>query len=65
MSSFNMVLIEEADANFLLVYFNILKELIPKKQEALKAIVKQHGDTIIGQISVSSVVGGMRGLNCM
>jgi hypothetical protein len=43
----------------------VLKEIVPKKQEALKAIVKEHGDVVIQQMTVGSVVGGMRGLNCM
>jgi len=44
---------------------SVLKELVPKKQASLKAIVKDHGDKVIQNITVSSVVGGMRGLNCM
>jgi len=43
----------------------VLKDIVPKKQEALKSIVKEHGDVVIQQMTVSSVVGGMRGLNCM
>lgn len=41
-----------------------LRDLIPAKRELLKQ-VKAHGDSSIGTVTVSSVIGGMRGLKSM
>ncbi|KAF5013692.1 hypothetical protein F66182_15159, partial [Fusarium sp. NRRL 66182] len=41
-----------------------LKEVIPEKRELLKQ-VKARGDEVIGNVTISSVIGGMRGLKAM
>jgi citrate synthase len=41
-----------------------LKEVIPAKRELLKQ-VKERGEEVIGDVKVSSVLGGMRGLKSM
>jgi citrate synthase len=41
-----------------------LKEVIPEKRELLKQ-VKARGDEKIGDVTISSVIGGMRGLKAM
>lgn len=41
-----------------------LKEVIPEKRELLKQ-VKARGDEVIGDVKISSVIGGMRGLKAM
>ncbi|XP_059814298.1 citrate synthase, mitochondrial-like [Hypanus sabinus] len=40
----------------------VLADLIPKEQSRIKAFKQQHGKTIIGQISIDMVYGGMRGM---
>ncbi|KAL6561120.1 hypothetical protein OROMI_016721 [Orobanche minor] len=39
-----------------------LKELIPKQQERLKKLKKEHGKVELGNITVDMVLGGMRGM---
>ncbi|KAJ5484864.1 2-methylcitrate synthase [Penicillium diatomitis] len=41
-----------------------LKEVIPAKRELLQK-VKAQGDEVIGEVKVSNVIGGMRGLKAM
>jgi len=40
-------------------------ELIPQKQEEIKAFRSKHGETKIGEINVNMVYGGMRGMKAM
>ncbi|KZT67719.1 citrate synthase [Daedalea quercina L-15889] len=42
-----------------------LEEVIPAKQARLKQLKTEHGQTVIGDIKVEHVVGGMRGLKAM
>ncbi|KAJ3522834.1 hypothetical protein NM688_g8817 [Phlebia brevispora] len=42
-----------------------LQEVIPAKQEQLKALKKQHGQASLGEVKVEQVIGGMRGLKAM
>lgn len=39
-----------------------MEEIIPKAQDDLKAFNKEMGKTIIGEVTVSQVIGGMRGM---
>jgi len=39
--------------------------LIAARQEEVKAFNKEHKDTVIGQVTVGQVLGGMRGLPAM
>jgi citrate synthase len=41
-----------------------LKEVIPEKRELFKQ-VKARGDEVIGDVTISSVIGGMRGIKAM
>ncbi|XP_064647319.1 citrate synthase, mitochondrial-like isoform X2 [Lineus longissimus] len=43
----------------------VMKELIPKHQEEVKAFRQQHGNTKIGEITVDMVYGGMRTMKSM
>ncbi|KAI9887884.1 MAG: hypothetical protein M1823_000272 [Watsoniomyces obsoletus] len=42
-----------------------LREIIPAKRDLFKSIKKQHGSTVLGEVSVDNLLGGMRGLKCM
>ncbi|KZT09422.1 citrate synthase [Laetiporus sulphureus 93-53] len=42
-----------------------LEEVIPPKQERLKQLKAQHGATVIGDVKVEQVIGGMRGVKAM
>ncbi|KAF5365614.1 hypothetical protein D9758_003214 [Tetrapyrgos nigripes] len=42
-----------------------LEEVIPQKQQHLKRLKAEHSDTVIGDVKVASVIGGMRGLRAM
>ncbi len=42
-----------------------VEEQIPKRVELLKYIKKNHGSDVVGEITVDSVIGGMRGLKSM
>ncbi|KJA20230.1 hypothetical protein HYPSUDRAFT_68631 [Hypholoma sublateritium FD-334 SS-4] len=42
-----------------------LKEIIPAKQEQLKKLKAEHGDTVVGEVKVENIIGGMRGLKAM
>ncbi|KAH6918655.1 citrate synthase [Coprinopsis sp. MPI-PUGE-AT-0042] len=42
-----------------------LKEIIPAKQEQLKKLKTEHGSTVIGDVKVENLIGGMRGLKAM
>ena len=39
-----------------------MEEVVAKRQTEVKEFVKEHGKTVIGEVNVSQVVGGMRGL---
>ncbi|KAG8129446.1 putative Citrate synthase protein, partial [Naja naja] len=41
---------------------DVLANMIPKEQARLKSFRQQHGNTVIGQITVDMVYGGMRGM---
>ena len=41
-----------------------LKEVIPEKRELFKQ-VKERGEEVIGEVKISNVIGGMRGLKSM
>uniref|UniRef100_A0A8C5QHH6 Citrate synthase n=1 Tax=Leptobrachium leishanense TaxID=445787 RepID=A0A8C5QHH6_9ANUR len=41
---------------------DVLSNLIPKEQARIKNFKQQHGKTVIGQITVDMVYGGMRGM---
>jgi len=40
----------------------ILAEKIPKEQERIKGFRKQHGATVVGDVTVDMMYGGMRGI---
>ncbi|KIM49193.1 hypothetical protein M413DRAFT_438358 [Hebeloma cylindrosporum] len=42
-----------------------LKEAIPIKQEQLKKLKAEHGNTVVGDVKVDNIIGGMRGLKAM
>ncbi|XP_057559715.1 citrate synthase, mitochondrial [Hippopotamus amphibius kiboko] len=41
---------------------DILADLIPKEQAKIKTFRQQHGKTVVGQITVDMMYGGMRGM---
>ncbi|OWK16579.1 CS, partial [Cervus elaphus hippelaphus] len=41
---------------------DILADLIPKEQTRVKTFRQQHGKTVVGQITVDMMYGGMRGM---
>ncbi|KAF9792796.1 citrate synthase [Thelephora terrestris] len=45
--------------------FDTLKELVPEKQESLKKFKAEHGSTVIGEVKVENLIGGMRGLKAL
>ncbi|KAF8628466.1 hypothetical protein AX15_003978 [Amanita polypyramis BW_CC] len=42
-----------------------LQEVIPVKQEQLKKLKLEHGQSIVGDVKVENIIGGMRGLKAM
>ncbi|TFK29870.1 citrate synthase [Coprinopsis marcescibilis] len=42
-----------------------LEDIIPAKQEQLKKLKTEHGQTVVGDIKIENIVGGMRGLKAM
>ncbi|KAI5478298.1 citrate synthase [Pseudohyphozyma bogoriensis] len=42
-----------------------LAEVIPERQEYAKSLRKEHGDKVLGQVTVEQVFGGMRGIKAM
>ncbi|TFK42653.1 citrate synthase-like protein [Crucibulum laeve] len=42
-----------------------LQEVIPVKQEQLKRLKLEHSQTVIGDVKVENLIGGMRGLKAM
>ncbi|THH20674.1 hypothetical protein EW146_g703 [Bondarzewia mesenterica] len=42
-----------------------LQEVIPAKQEQLKRIKSEHSQTVVGDVKVENIIGGMRGLKSM
>ncbi|KAL4068050.1 citrate synthase-like protein [Scleroderma citrinum] len=42
-----------------------LQEVIPPKQEQLKRLKAEHGQTVVGDVKVENIIGGMRGLKAM
>jgi len=42
-----------------------LQEVIPAKQEQLKRLKAEHSQTVVGDVKVENIIGGMRGLKSM
>ncbi|KAI6117701.1 citrate synthase [Pisolithus croceorrhizus] len=42
-----------------------LREVIPPKQEQLKRLKAEHAQTVVGDVKVENIIGGMRGLKAM
>ena len=42
-----------------------LAEMVPAMREQVKAVLAEHGDKKISDVSVSQAYGGMRGVKCM
>ncbi|KAH8833818.1 citrate synthase [Flagelloscypha sp. PMI_526] len=42
-----------------------LQEIIPVKQEQLKKLKAEHAQTVVGEVKVENIIGGMRGLKAM
>jgi citrate synthase len=42
-----------------------LASKIPAYQERAMKLVKEHGDKVIGEVNISQVFGGMRGIKCL
>jgi len=42
-----------------------LQEVIPVKQEQLVKLRAEHGDTVVGDVKVENILGGMRGIKAM
>ncbi|KAH9997208.1 citrate synthase [Russula vinacea] len=42
-----------------------LQEVIPAKQEQLKRLKSEHSHTVVGNVKVENIIGGMRGLRSM
>ncbi|KAJ7452495.1 citrate synthase [Mycena galericulata] len=42
-----------------------LQEVIPGKQEQLKKLKTEHAQTVIGDVKVENIIGGMRGIKAM
>ncbi|KAF5315976.1 hypothetical protein D9611_004631 [Ephemerocybe angulata] len=42
-----------------------LQEVIPAKQEQLKKLKSEHSQTVVGDVKVENIIGGMRGLKAM
>ncbi|KAJ7774753.1 citrate synthase-like protein [Mycena metata] len=42
-----------------------LQEVIPAKQEQLKKLKAEHSQTVVGDVKVENIIGGMRGIKAM
>ncbi|KAJ6596821.1 citrate synthase-like protein [Mycena vulgaris] len=42
-----------------------LEEVIPGKQEQLKKLKTEHAQTVVGDVKVENIIGGMRGIKAM
>ncbi|KAJ7685116.1 citrate synthase-like protein [Mycena polygramma] len=42
-----------------------LQEVIPVKQEQLKKLKAEHAQTVVGDVKVENIIGGMRGIKAM
>ncbi|KAJ7470695.1 citrate synthase-like protein [Mycena latifolia] len=42
-----------------------LQEVIPRKQEQLKKLKAEHAQTVVGDVKVENIIGGMRGIKAM
>ncbi|KAJ7285911.1 citrate synthase-like protein [Mycena rebaudengoi] len=42
-----------------------LQEVIPAKQEQLKRLKAEHAQTVVGDVKIENIIGGMRGLKAM
>lgn len=42
-----------------------LAELVPLKREKMKKLAKDHGDKVLGEVTVNQALGGMRGIKGM
>jgi citrate synthase len=45
--------------------FEVLKEQVPKRQEALKKLKADHGHKSLGEVTVEQTLGGARGVKCL
>ncbi|KAI6045419.1 citrate synthase-like protein, partial [Pisolithus marmoratus] len=42
-----------------------LRDVIPPKQEQLKMLKAEHAQTVVGDVKVENIIGGMRGIKAM
>jgi citrate synthase len=42
-----------------------LAEILPKKQQEIRALLKEHGDKVLSQVTVAQAFGGMRGVKAL
>ncbi|ETV94833.1 citrate (Si)-synthase, eukaryotic [Aphanomyces invadans] len=45
--------------------YDVLKEQIPRRQEALKKLKAEHGNKSLGNVTVDQCIGGARDVKCM
>lgn len=43
----------------------VLEAQVPEKQASLLALKKEHGDKVLGEVTVDQCIGGARGVKCM
>ena len=43
----------------------VMRQLVPEKREHFAKFKKEHSDTVIGEVKVQNLIGGMRGLKAM
>ena len=43
----------------------VMRELVPEKRQKFMDFKKAHSDTVIGEVKVQNLIGGMRGLKAM
>ncbi|KDO21715.1 citrate (Si)-synthase [Saprolegnia parasitica CBS 223.65] len=45
--------------------FEVLKEQVPLRQEAMKKLKAEHGNKVLGEVTVDQCIGGARDVKCM
>ncbi|OQR92232.1 citrate synthase, mitochondrial precursor [Thraustotheca clavata] len=45
--------------------FEVLKEQVPLRQEAMKKLKAEHGNKVLGEVTVEQCLGGARDVKCM
>lgn len=45
--------------------FDVLKEKVPERQEALKNLKAEYGNKSLGEVTVEQLIGGARGVKCL